>query len=368
MGANLLRLTLMAAIVVLCPALQVTANDDQSPPLNLLAIPPLKPATLFSTAWTIYASGIIDQGAPLRLASLVAADGIPNGSTIFLNSPGGNLLSGIELGRLIRQHDFRTEVGAPGKQSEWHPGPGVGGIEVETDPGECLSACALTFLGGSFRYLGKGIYGVHRFYSLTGILGSDAAQIVSAAVMQFIRDMGIDARLFTVMTEVGRDEMKILPENELVTLGVVNNGVTRVTWTIESNSYGLYMKGERNTSFGYQKLILMCGRQTKLEAMAIFDPQGRQEEVVGMSAASLMIDDKQIKLMPDRLVMKPRDNNGWINAAVAIDNSLIPRLEEARTLGVMFQYTYEAPMFFGYDRMDFTKGSQLLPGFLASCH
>jgi hypothetical protein len=162
--------------------------------------------------------------------------------------------------------------------------------------------------------------------------------------------------------------MQIIPQDRLVALGVVNNGVGKTTWAIESAPQGLYMKGQRDTAFGYQKLIIMCGRRSKLEVMAVFDPQGRQATVAAMSAVSLMINDKQVMVPTDRLLMKPKDNNGWINVIVAVDDALIPQFETARTIGVAVQFTYQAAVFAGIRDMDFTKGGQMLPGFLASCH
>ena len=87
-----------------------------------------------------------------------------------------------------------------------------------------------------------------------------------------IRDMGVDEALFTEMTQAGKDEMKILPESRLVALGVVNNGVGRTTWTIETaGDSGLYLKGQRDTVFGEQKLTMMCAsKNSRLAVMAYF--------------------------------------------------------------------------------------------------
>jgi hypothetical protein len=233
-----LRQTLLLLVKALCLGVLVTptahcADAESSPSPALMQfnpVPPLQPVAIFGGRWSIYASGVIDTGAPLRLASLLAANEIPDESQIFLNSPGGNLLAGIELGRLIRKHRLQTLVGAQGKEIIWRPANGIGGKRFEPEPGLCLSACALSFLGGSFRFMSHGAYGVHRFYSASaGGLDSDAAQIVSAAVLQYIRDMGVDAALFTEMTQAGKDEMKIIPEGRLVELGVVNNGTSALS-------------------------------------------------------------------------------------------------------------------------------------------
>jgi hypothetical protein len=53
-------------------------------------------------------------------------------------------------------------------------------------------------------------YGVHRFSSTTGNHDSDTAQIVSASMVQYIREMEVDTALFDAMTLVGKNEIKIL--------------------------------------------------------------------------------------------------------------------------------------------------------------
>ena len=60
------------------------------------------------------------------------ADGL-NQAVISLNSPGGNLVAGLAIGRLVRLRGFATAV---------------------PDRALCASACALAWLGGKTRYLG----------------------------------------------------------------------------------------------------------------------------------------------------------------------------------------------------------------------
>src|SRR5580692_2826571 len=109
----------------------------------------------------------------------------------------------------------------------------------------------------------------------------------------------------------------------LLPLGVVNNGFTKTDWTIESFRLGMYLRGHRETSFGANKLILSCEPGSGLTAIAIFDPQGRQDEVVGMRAISFMIDGKQRQMPANLVIENPTINNGWINVQVKIDSQLL---------------------------------------------
>ena len=322
-------------------------------------VPPMEPAAMFGTAWTIYAQGLIDDDAPKRLDDMIKKNGIPGRSDIFLSSPGGSLFAGMKLGRLIRDYRLRSYVGAKNDDPSSSAKSSI-----------CLSACALTFLGGSFRFVGAGsIYGVHRFYATEkGDLDGDTAQIVSAAVLQYIRDMGADPQLFTEMTQSGPDEMHILTDARMTELDVVNNGVGKTEWTVESIEGGVYLQGHRDTVWGEQKLMLFCRVHGSLEVLAMFVPYGRQSQVANMLAISLFIDRKQMKLSPNSVIENPTvGKNFWVSISVRLDRNMVSMLRGAKTVGVVAQYTFEAPTFLGFDSMDFTAGAKKLPGLLSTC-
>jgi len=54
--------------------------------------------------------------------------------TVFLDSPGGALITAIQLGNIIREHGIKTAV---------------------ADSAQCASACALVWLSGKERYMGE---------------------------------------------------------------------------------------------------------------------------------------------------------------------------------------------------------------------
>lgn len=247
---------------------------------------------------------------------------------------------------------------------------GWGGKSYKTQPGACESACALAFLGGSFRYISNGsIYGVHRFFATTGAFDGDSAQIVSAAVQQYIRDMGVAPELFAEMTQAGKDRMNYLPENRLKSLGIVNDGLGKTTWTIAPvGNIGLVLKGDRDTVWGYQKIVLGCAN-AGLVAFAVFDPKGNADAIVNMSAISFNINENAVHLPAGRIVEKPTLNkDGWINLMVYLDNQVVKQMMAAKTIGLITQFSFEAPTFLGIGDLDFTDGSKMLPAFVKSCH
>ena len=101
-------------------------------------------------------------------------------TAIWLNSAGGNLFAGMQLGRIIRRRGASTHI-----------------IDARTLlPGECYSACSLAFLGGVYRFNDNGArYGVHSASLGPAGEGADRAPDLSAAVGSYVREMGVDVRL-----------------------------------------------------------------------------------------------------------------------------------------------------------------------------
>lgn len=330
----------------------------QAQTMTFFAQPPKQPIEIFGNAWSIYADGPIDPGAPERLQKLIAANQLPPMSVLYLNSPGGNLFAGMKLGQLLRKNGFFTQVMKRG------PSESAGGSRGPI-PGVCLSACTLTYIGGVFRWLDpKAIYGVHRFFG-SNSFDADAAQVTSAAVVQYIRDMGVDPDLFAEMTKAGRDEINVLARGRLESLGVVNNGAERTRWSIESTGTAMYLKGERNTQYGINKFLLVC-TQGDLSLYVIFDPIGRGEEVKGLGAQSLMIDGQPIPIA--QLKMRRTEIvNGWINAEYSLTPNLIQRIRAAKTVGIAFQPVYGSPVFMGFDNMELADGRQKMAGLIETC-
>jgi hypothetical protein len=329
----------------------------QSPQqMQFRALPPLQPAEVFGNAWTIYADGNIDADAGPRLEQLIRDNGIPPKSLLYLNSPGGNLMGGITLGRVMRNALMLASVGRETAD------------RLKPQAGECLGACALAFLGGDFRYMVDGsVYGVHRFKAANADgQSADTAQVVSAEVVQYIRDMDVDPALFTEMSKAGSGEINRLSTADLKRLNVVNDGVKPTTWTVESIDQGIYLKGQRETIFGIGKFMFLCAGDDQLGLYVIFDPQGREQETLAMKAVSLMIDGRKFPIV-DRQVEAPHLVDGMINAVYVLDDTLLRSIQHAKTVGFQMQNSYDAGVFMGFDGMDFTEGAKKLPGFRKMC-
>ena len=313
--------------------------------------PPPRPSGIFGTAWTIFADGDIDEDVAERFRDFLKRNKIPRGSSIVLNSPGGDILASMEFGRLIREHGLTAYIGTKDT------------LRI-MNPGFCLSACALAYLGGKFRFItADSVYGVHRFYRTDDTAQSDdEAQILSAAIAAYIREMGVDPALFSEMTKAGSDDMNILKGEKLLALKVVNNGIQETKWSIESIPEGLYLRGQQETIRGMEKIIFGCNKGT-IHMMGIFTGSN---ETLGARAASLTIDREQVRLEPPQ-VSAPQLLNGMENVTITLDEPVLAKVGRAKSLGIILQFSYDAPTFVGIRFLDFTGGAPLLPGFVKNC-
>jgi len=303
--------------------------------------------------WDVFVSGEIDKSSPEKFRK--AVNGLEKyGVEIHLDSPGGNLVAGIELGRLIRKFGFNTSIN---KQTS----------DVYTfEKSECFSACAMTFLGGSFRYISEGsLYGVHRFYndSKTSKNDLDTGQILNTLITNYIIEMGVNPSLLNLIIQADKNQMYILSSKELQSLNVVNFGRFKPEWSIEIGEKIQYLKGSQYTNYGLGKLIFYCNPDKSIELLSVYEI-GNKTDTLNGSFHSLMLDDKTFKIQP----VKPIKNiNGYINTEIHLSNSLSKSISLSKSVGHAIQADYEAPTFRGY-RIDIPDTKRdLIRNFINNC-
>jgi hypothetical protein len=347
------------ATAVICLFLFLHAGQSEAQDATRLSIkgfPPELPIAIGGNSWFLFLDGVIDSEAPKRFEQYITQNDIPDRSIVYLNSPGGSLIAGLELGRLFRKYGLSTDVGQKSPTSN---------KRFDIAAGGCYSACAYAFLGGQFRYLTNGShYGVHQFRS-TGQepAGEGDTQIASAEIKEYVRSMDVDPELFGLSVSAGPDGMFEIDKPTLERLNVVNNGRTRPIWSIQGAAGNLYLKGERITEeSGINKFIIYCNnRQTILHA--IFETLGRDSELMDMSAHSLLIDNQ---VYPLNAVSK-QIQNGFFNVEYKLSMKEISALRRAENVGVSIRFSSEAPIFFGFEGMPVGDGRQKLIGMLNQC-
>ena len=343
------------SLLVLGFASKVSAREDGQ--LSIVGVPE-NPMTqmILGNAWALYLSGPIDLDAANRLEDYILHNKVPANSWVILNSPGGSLFGGMALGNIIRKHRFRTDIGVRKAGAT---------RTFEYDPGGCYSACTLAYIGGNFRFLSKGShFGIHRFaFSSPQENGVDVAQMASASIVAYLRSMDIDTDLFTLSTTAGPAEINEPSLQELEKLNVVTYGFNWPKWSVESNNGLLYLKGERDTVYGINKVIMFCPPKSGMILHVIFDAQGHDKELMSFPAHSLVINGQDYPITSAWKEMA----NGWFNSEYVLTAQQVRTIGMASSVGVIVQGGYGAPVFLGFNRMPFEDGAKKLVGLLSSC-
>lgn len=278
---------------------------------------------------------------------------------VYLDSPGGNLFAGMELGRVLRKHGAVTIVARP-----------VRGATYENRSGGCYSACALAFLGGTYRLKKEGsVYGVHRAYRSQPRPAAndlDVGQVLAAAVGAYIREMGVDGALYDLIASAGADEIRVLSEAEQLELQVVNEGRQKPEWSIEALEGGMYLRGIQHTIHGMGKAMFVCDRGEVL-FWSVYDAGPERSTSLAETGMmhSMFVDNDTVRL-PQQARMFDRE--GWLNTMISLTREQAVRAMGAKkSLGHAMQASYEAPSFIGY-RVDIdAESGDKVRNFLTNC-
>ena len=179
----------------------------------------------------IIASGTITPDTSAAFVNFAEQQALPAGAVVWLHSEGGDLESGLALGRAFRSHAIATRIAQGGPDREV--------------AGRCISACALAFLGGAQRSLQPGsVYGVHQlsmdctdrgralssfpWLPLPGArycpdfgVGLSAIQAAQGEVAAYVSEMGAAPELVAIMSEIAPNDIRELGLDELNDLGVL---------------------------------------------------------------------------------------------------------------------------------------------------
>jgi len=288
-----------------------TAVAEGKTPLAIKIVP-RSDSGVFRDTTLVYLDGTIDAGAPDRLSA--ALDGSRGKIAVWLNSPGGNLFAGMQLGRIIRKHGASTHI-----------------IDSRTlRPGECYSACSLTFLGGVSRFNDNGArYGVHRA-SVAGTAVRDLGQDLSAVIESYIREMGVDDRLFDLWVKAGPDEMYILSRRQARELGVVNDGRMPPEWSVAAVTGGSRLQGKQSTPRGTGSVFFSCDKKQTVFG-AIDEARGTDAPADAQGWSHwLTIDGDQEKPLTPRDVS---NQDGAIHSTFVLPADLVRRAMSAKQIG-----------------------------------
>jgi hypothetical protein len=180
--------------------------------LQVVAVAPDHPGRLQGDErWLIYLDGPVDPGATSRVVSLILAEHIAN-AVVYLNSPGGSLVTAMQLGRVLREHAFDTRVGTRTMDV------------TRATAGTCHSACPFVLAGGVQRSLEQGsAIGLHRAVNRVPLHDEDAFQrVVRTQIVEYLAEMGVRAEVAGIMEGIPHDRIRDLTVDEALQLNLVN--------------------------------------------------------------------------------------------------------------------------------------------------
>ncbi|GAB3554736.1 hypothetical protein GCM10027343_43030 [Noviherbaspirillum agri] len=174
----------------------------------------------------------------------------------------------------------------------------------------------------------------------------DTAQIVSAAVNTYIRDMGALPSLFNLMASAGSSEMYVLTDPEMKTLQVINDGRLPPVWEIGASPQGMYIKGSQETWVGEGYFTLVCSNKRLIFFDAYTAGDKNQWIAKGGWFHSLLVDDATLPLpTPEHIEVQ----GDYLITAMAVPSEYYAKIRMVKKkLGHSMQMTRDAPTFVGY--------------------
>jgi hypothetical protein len=184
----------------------------------------------------VLAEGVIEFDSAKKLANFLAIktrqDFLPDSPDICFNSPGGNVIGGMELGRYIRKRGLSTCLAREySKVNNAAPS----GEELIASNVICASSCTIAFLGERNRYIEDNVrYGAHQFSGAKGNVGDSVTQATVAILGTYIESMGVSRKLLDRASLVPPEKIAWLSPTELTEFGIDNMKASPAEWKLET--------------------------------------------------------------------------------------------------------------------------------------
>lgn len=286
---------------------------------------------VFPPTLRIEMSGEIESGDTLRLreAMLPFANHIVREVVISIDSPGGNVVESMQLGRYIGNLPYVTKAY----------------VGVEGGEQICASACVNVYLGADYRFLSDlARIGVHQFsFSNPDFEVEEALSIsqeLSAQLVEYITEMRADPDFFTIMVSEYPRSMEWVPRERLEELRVVTNGIYDETAEYQNVNGSLALLLSQISQFGTNRLTLVCGDRGLVGIADLNEP-----EMLGYGLLELYVDGNIFPIEDFEVVS--REEHRFVVVSL-FSTAMLDRLSIARELGARWSIP-ETGMFFGFE-------------------
>jgi hypothetical protein len=319
----------------------------------------------------------------------------PN-TIVVLNSGGGSVEAGLQMGRIIRQQKMWTQVGSQLPlmipQNENIPAQSVPYISAAASPpfpGACASSCTFTFMGGINRTMGYGSnYGVHQFEldSQTPDPNLEAnTEVLSAQLVAYLNEMGISANYMVYMVQKTGNNVTNLTMKLLQQLNIVTPR-WQTKWQIKplNDNSGFYLGGTTTDPWGTHEIAFVCipkesppaqptqGAPPPPALLAIFylDPgsRGKAQDLAGAVQAFVILQSGIFVPSIIPASQPPTVSSNLLTASLTIPQGLLDSLENQPNIGLAFIFNPAAKLPMRLLKFEAGLDGALLKQFAATCH
>lgn len=304
--------------------------------------------TVYGDVPAIFADGDFTVDTPDALRAFLKRSIYTPDTVIYLNSLGGDLGAGMEVGRIIRETHLNTGV-ARNRRDPAQANTIDLNAYSRVYPGYCVSACSLAFLGGVSREVKRGAtYAVHQV-SMNCVDRRKArsqfpwvtmpntnycpeldealsmVQIASGAVVQYVRSMGADPIVLTEMAKAGPNTVNALTEEQLDAYRI-NFTMRTESWSYRNDKEGQFLlEYKQGDEWKEDRVELFCDRAgaPRLHLWLVHDTRrstGREDarRIVELARQGLsvfwrldderpdgLVDTRNVMLQPYEIIEQP---------------------------------------------------------------
>jgi hypothetical protein len=231
----------------------------------------------------IFGDGDFTADTPAALRAFLARSTYTPDTIVYLNSLGGDLGAGIEVGKILREAHLNTGVARNTRDPDQ-----AGSIDLHVNsriyPGYCISACTLAFLGGVSRHVETGAtYAVHQvsmncvdrrkaraqfpWITVPNVTycpelneALSMVQIANGAVVEYVRSMGADPIFLNEMAKAGPNTINALTEEQLNAYRI-NFTMKTESWSYETDAQGqFFLRHTQGDEWKEDRVELFCDR------------------------------------------------------------------------------------------------------------